>query len=232
MKNVRWQGTGAETPVGKVVAVGQNYVAHIEELGSVPAGHPLFFLKPASSLVSPPDPILLPAHSDDVHHEVELALLIGTRCKHLQSEQVAGVIAGYALALDLTARDVQSVAKQKGHPWSVAKGFDTACPVSEVLPFTSVEDLEQVTLRLWADDELRHEGSTALMIYKIRRLLVDASRFFTLEPGDLLLTGTPKGVARVEAGQRLRASLTGPGGATRLEVEFPVRREVIRPSVG
>lgn len=224
MRTVRWQGTGQETAVGKVVCVGQNYVAHIEELGSIPAGHPLFFLKPSSSLVSPPDPIVLPAHSDDVHHEVELALLIGTRCKHLQAAQVDEVISGYALALDLTARDVQTVAKQKGHPWAVAKGFDTACPVSEVLPFTSVDDLEHVDLRLWVDDELRHDGSTALMIYKIRRLLQDASRFFTLEPGDLLLTGTPRGVARLDPGTHVRATLADEAGP-RLEVAFDVERE-------
>lgn len=231
MKCVRWQGTGVETAVGKIVCVGQNYVAHIEELGSAPAGQPLFFLKPSSSLVSPPDPIVLPAHSDDVHHEVELALLIGSRCKHLRPEQAGGVVAGYVLALDLTARDVQSVAKGRGHPWSVAKGFDTACPVSAVLPWTSVADLEDVDLRLWVDGELRHDGNTSLMIYKLRRLLVDASRFFTLEPGDLLLTGTPEGVARLAAGERLRASLSAGGGGARLEVEFAVERELVAPCI-
>ena len=215
---------GRELRVGKIVCVGQNYVAHIEELGSVPAGHPLFFTKPASSLVSPPDPIVLPAWSSDVHHEVELALVIGRECKNLRPEECEDAIAGYALALDLTARDVQSVAKSKGHPWAVAKGFDTACPVSAALPNTSIEDLEAVQLRLWVDDELRHDGSTALMIYDIRRLLRDASRLMTLDPGDLLLTGTPEGVARLDAGARVRATLSDERGE-RLEIAFDVTSE-------
>jgi len=215
-------GTGIA--VGKIVCVGQNYVEHIEELGSIPAGHPLFFTKPPSSLVSPPDPIVLPPWTADVHHEVELALVIGERCKGLHPEDCDGVIGRYGLALDLTARDVQSAAKKKGHPWAVAKGFDTACPVSEVLPFTSIEDLSDVRLRLWVGDELRQDGSTALMIYDIRRLLCDASRFFTLQPGDLLLTGTPKGVARLEVGDRVQASLSGGEGA-RLEIGFEVMGE-------
>jgi len=218
----RRDGTGLT--VGKIVCVGQNYVEHIEELGSVPAGHPLFFTKPSSSLVAPPDPIVLPDWTDDVHHEVELALVIGKRCKDLRPDECDGAIGGYCLALDLTARDVQSIAKKRGHPWAVAKGFDTACPVSEVLPFTTIDDLSEVQLRLWVDDELRHDGSTALMIYDIRRLLCDASRFFTLEPGDLLLTGTPKGVARLEAGARVRATLSG-GEGTRLEIGFEVLGE-------
>jgi len=223
VRTIRFED-GRELPVGKIVCVGQNYVAHIEELGSVPAGHPLFFTKPPSSLVSPPEPIVLPAWSEDVHHEVELALVIGRTCKGLRPEECEGAIAGYALALDLTARDVQAVAKSKGHPWAVAKGFDTACPVSEALPHTSIEDLEAVRLRLWVDDELRHDGSTALMIYDIRRLLGDASRFMTLEEGDLLLTGTPKGVARLVPGTRVRATLSN-GDGDRLAIAFDVTSE-------
>lgn len=224
MRTIGWMDGRRELAVGKIVCVGQNYVAHIEELGSVPAGHPLFFTKPPSSLVSPPDPIVLPAWSGDVHHEVELALVIGRTCKNLRPEECDDAILGYALALDLTARDVQSVAKSKGHPWAVAKGFDTACPISGALPFTSVGDLEAVQLRLWVDDELRHDGSTALMIYDIRRLLCDASRFMTLEEGDLLLTGTPRGVARLDAGTEVRATLSGEDG-DRLAITFDVNSE-------
>ena len=224
MRTIRFEDGGRELPVGKIVCVGQNYVAHIEELGSVPAGHPLLFTKPPSSLVSPPEPIVLPAWSEDVHHEVELALVVGRTCKNLRPEECDDAIVGYALALDLTARDVQSVAKSKGHPWAVAKGFDTACPVSAALPMSSIADLEAVQLRLWVDDELRHDGSTALMIYDLRRLLCDASRFMTLEEGDLLLTGTPKGVARLDAGTRVRATLSDDSG-DRLEIRFDVTAE-------
>ncbi len=221
---VRWRDGGGGFTPGKIVCVGQNYVAHLEELGSVPAGHPLFFTKPSSSLVSPPDPIVLPGHSGDVHHEVELTLVIGRRCKHLAPEEVDAAISGYALGLDLTARDLQSRAKEKGHPWAVSKGFDTACPMSEALHFTSIADLESVRLRLWVGDELRQDGETALMIYKLRRLVGDASRFFTLEPGDLLMTGTPAGVAPLRAGDRVRAALSDAAGR-RLEVRFDVVAE-------
>lgn len=222
MHTIRWQDGSRELPVGKILCVGQNYVKHIEELGSISAGFPLFFTKPSSSLVSPPDPIVLPPWTADVHHEVELVLVIGDRCKDLRREDCDGVIAGYCLALDLTARDVQSAAKNKGHPWAIAKGFDTACPVSEALEFTSIDDLSNLRLRLWVDDELRHDGTTSMMIYDLRRLLVDASRFMTLEPGDLLLTGTPHGVARFIPGQRIRADLSD-HRATRLAVAFDVR---------
>ena len=221
MHTIRWQDGSRELSVGKILCVGQNYVAHIEELASVDAGHPLFFTKPPSSLVSPPDPIVLPPWSDDVHHEVELALVIGERCKDLRREDCDAVVAGYCLALDLTARDVQSAAKKKGHPWAIAKGFDTACPVSGALDFTSIDDLSDLCLRLWVGDELRHDGSTSMMIYDIRRLLVDASRFMTLDSGDLLLTGTPHGVARLQEGKQLRADLAD-GRGTRLEMAFDV----------
>jgi 2-keto-4-pentenoate hydratase/2-oxohepta-3-ene-1,7-dioic acid hydratase in catechol pathway len=228
---LRWLHGDRGIAVGKILCVGQNYVEHIEELGSVPAGHPLFFTKPPSSLVAEPDPIVLPAWTGDVHHEVELALVIAKRCKHLQPADCDGVIGGYALALDLTARDVQQVAKSKGHPWAVAKGFDTACPVSGVLPFTTIDDLQDVRLRLWVDDEPRHDGSTSWMIYDIPRLLCDASRFMTLEPGDLLLTGTPKGVARLDAGTRVRASLAD-GEGDRLAMGFDVRADEPATSIG
>lgn len=221
MYAIRWRDGSRELPVGKILCVGQNYVAHIEELNSADAGHPLFFTKPPSSLVSSPAPIVLPPWTDDVHHEVELALVIGARSKDLAPEDCDGVIAGYCLALDLTARDVQSAAKSKGHPWAIAKGFDTACPISEALDFVSVDDLSDLRLRLWVDDELRHDGSTSMMIYGIRRLLVDASRFMTLDPGDLLLTGTPHGVARLRIGQQIRADLAD-GRGTRLEMTFDV----------
>lgn len=194
--------------VSKLVCIGRNYAAHARELNNEIPKSPVVFLKPPSSLVDTGKSVVIPRQSNDVHHEVELVAEIGRRCKHVSEDDALDYVRSYAVGLDMTARDIQSLAKAKGLPWSVAKGFDTFAPLGPLFPARSIDpaDLE---IRLDVNGETRQLGSTSLMLFSLPRLIAFCSSVFTLEEGDLLYTGTPKGVARVKAGDRLVASITG-----------------------
>jgi len=212
----------------KLVCVGRNYAAHIKELGNAIPTKPVLFLKPPSSLLTPNQgPILLPSTVTSLHHEVELGLVISKRAQDISIEQVQQHIGGYVLALDMTARNIQDEAKKQGLPWSVAKGYDTFCPISELLPLSSLPaDLlspippnsnsssftpPHSSIELWCkvDGVEKQRGSTSLMLFNMPYLVSYISRIFTLEVGDIILTGTPEGVGPVEVGQTLTAGITG-----------------------
>lgn len=197
-------------PLGKIVCVGRNYAAHARELDNEVPTTPLLFIKPASSATPMKERIRVPRHLGEVHFETEVALLIGSRLCRARPEEVPGAIAGVGLALDLTLRDVQSRLKDKGHPWERAKGFDGACPISEFVPFDAQGmNLDDLRFSLTIDGERRQIGHTALMLFKAVELIVEMSRSFTLEPGDVILTGTPEGVGALPEGARLALSLDG-----------------------
>ena len=196
-----------DVPVGKIVCIGRNYVEHIKELGNQVPDKPVIFIKPASSIIGDGGTIIIPPHSSDCHHEVELAVLMGTRAKDIDSADALGHVAGYAVALDLTLRDLQGVQKQKGLPWEIAKAFDTACPLSDFVPADRIEDPQQLWIRLKVNDELRQDGNTGEMMRSVAELIAAASTYFTLEEGDILLTGTPSGVGRIVSGDRLVAMI-------------------------
>lgn len=143
-----------------------------------------------------------------MHHEVELAVVIGTKGSRIPEESSMDHVDGYMLALDMTARDFQDEAKSKGQPWSLAKGFDTSCPVSRFLNKDEIKNPNSVGLWLKVNDQLRQEGNTSDMIFSIPYLISYLSKFFTLEPGDLILTGTPSGVGPVTKGDTIQAGLT------------------------
>lgn len=143
-----------------------------------------------------------------MHHEVELAVVIGTKGSRIPEESSMDYVDGYMLALDMTARDFQDEAKSKGQPWSLAKGFDTSCPVSRFLNKDEIKNANSVGLWLKVNDQLRQEGNTRDMIFSIPYLISYLSKFFTLEPGDLILTGTPSGVGPVAKGDIIQAGLT------------------------
>lgn len=209
----QWQdGSEITLPVGKVVCVGRNYAAHAKELNNPIPKEPLLFIKPASSLVRFED-MSVPQGLGQVHYEAEIAILIGSR---LQSESLGqGVaeercqqaIAGVGAALDLTLRDLQSQLKEKGQPWEKAKSFDGACPVA---PFISPElvDLTQLPIRFWQDGALKQDGNSSDMLTPILPLLSYITRYFSLEPGDIVLTGTPEGVGPLVEGQKLVLQLS------------------------
>ncbi|WP_372769905.1 fumarylacetoacetate hydrolase family protein [Pseudoalteromonas sp.] len=199
-------GEAIELPIGKAVCVGRNYVAHAEELGNDVPTEPLLFLKPASSIVNAEGEVVLDHSLGEHHYEAELMLLIGKPLNKGNIEDYKSCIAGLGVGLDLTLRDEQAKLKAKGHPWERAKAYDQSCLVSRFLPLTE-GDLTHSEFSLSINDELRQSGDTHLMIFKIEQLLAEIVQYFSLQPGDLVLTGTPQGVGRLNAGDRLALSL-------------------------
>lgn len=193
----------------KIVCIGKNYAKHAAEMDSDVPEEPMIFLKPSSSLVDEKGSIEIPAMSADVHHEVELVVLVGKKGRHIPEQEAMSYIAGYAVGLDMTARDLQAKAKKAGAPWSVAKGFDTFAAIGSFVGVDAVEDVHNVDIRLTINGTTRQDGNTRDMVFKLPTLIAYASRIFTLEPGDLLFTGTPEGVGPVLEGDTLTASIAG-----------------------
>ncbi|WP_462269581.1 fumarylacetoacetate hydrolase family protein [Desulfobacter sp.] len=208
-KHVFHDGSACDLPVGKVVCVGRNYVDHIKELDNPMPTEPVLFIKPATSLQSISQPIVIPEFTRDCHNETELAVLIGKAVSRAGRKEAEAAVAGFGIALDLTLRDIQKSLKEKGLPWEKAKAFDGSCPIS---PFIKSDDLptpQDTRLKLDVNGQVRQDESTKLMIHKIFDLIVYMSGFFTLLPGDVILTGTPAGVAALKSGDKLMLSLDG-----------------------
>jgi len=211
MKTAQLLGSIEGIPIGKILCIGRNYVDHIKELGNEMPDRPIIFMKPASSVIGEGEQIVIPPYSSDCHHEAELALLIGTGGKNIAPAQAMGHVAGFGVAIDLTLRDVQSEQKKKGLPWEIAKGFDTACPLSSFVPAASVADPQDLRITLSVNGAPRQDGSTALMIHRMPELISYLSSIFTLEPGDLILTGTPAGVGPIKNGDLVVAEIAQVG---------------------
>ncbi|KAF1912429.1 hypothetical protein BDU57DRAFT_522688 [Ampelomyces quisqualis] len=194
----------------KVMCIGRNYADHIKELSSATPRQPFFFLKPPSSILLPgAGPVLRP-RGVTMHYEVELGLIMGKTVRELDPKDTKGAmdaIEGYLLAIDMTARNVQDEAKKKGLPWSIAKGFDTFMPISNLIAKSRIPDPQNAHIWLSVNGEMKQSDSTELMLFRIPRQLSDISRVMTLEKGDIVLTGTPKGVGPVKTGDVMRAGL-------------------------
>ena len=205
----RWvDGSPVDLPRGKVVCVGHNYAKHVRELGSEMPDEPVLFIKPATSLVEmEARPLVLPEGLGEVHHEIEMAMLVSEPIRDMDAAGARYCIGGYALALDLTLRDVQNRLKEKGLPWERAKAFDGSCPVSAFVDARGVSVRQELSLRLSVNGTQRQQGHTGEMLFPAFELLSHMSRCFTLEPGDIVLTGTPEGVGPLQSGDRLEASL-------------------------
>ncbi len=203
--------------VGKIIGVGQNYAQHIAEMGAARNNPPVLFLKPPTAILTEGNPIKLPGYSNNVHHEVELALLIGKTGKDLEAKDWRQYLAGAGIALDLTLRDLQRQAKDRGEPWSVSKGFDGSCPISAFTPLAHIKSLNNLRLELEVNHLIRQSASTAEMIYPVDQLIAYISGYFTLEAGDIILTGTPAGVGKIASGDLLQARIEGLG-----EIKFNV----------
>jgi len=203
MHQVRIKGSDQVFSVGKIVCLGRNYLDHIRELNNPVPDRAVIFCKPASSIIPDGGSIRIPAYSDDCHHELELAVLIGTPGKQVTRERALEHVAGYAVALDLTLRDVQSELKAKGLPWEIAKGFDSSCPLSDFTPAAAVSNPNSIRLTLRVNGELRQDGTTAQMMRTIEEIIAEVSTYYTLEAGDIILTGTPAGVSRLQSGDQL-----------------------------
>jgi 2-keto-4-pentenoate hydratase/2-oxohepta-3-ene-1,7-dioic acid hydratase in catechol pathway len=189
----------------KVVAIGKNYAEHAAEMGGEVPDVPIVFLKPSTSVVGPHDPIAYPEVSREVHHEAELAVVIGRLCRQVPVERAAEVVLGYTCADDLTARDLQRAESQ----WGRAKGFDTFCPLGPWVDTTV--DPSDLRVTCTVNGETRQDGRTSQMVRSVAELIAFVTEAMTLLPGDVILTGTPAGVGPVEVGDEVAVTIEGLG---------------------
>jgi 2-keto-4-pentenoate hydratase/2-oxohepta-3-ene-1,7-dioic acid hydratase in catechol pathway len=191
----------------KIVCVGRNYREHAAELGNEVPAEPLIFLKPPSSLIASRDSIVYPALSQNVHYEGELGVVIGTRARNVAAEDAAKYIFGYTCVNDVTARDLQ----KKDGQWTRGKGFDTFCPVGPwIVPKEQIV-FEDLRVRTLLDGEVKQDASVQAMIFPVNAIIAFVSQFMTLEPGDLIATGTPSGVGPMQAGSAVSIEIQGIG---------------------
>ncbi|WP_339766566.1 fumarylacetoacetate hydrolase family protein [uncultured Paraglaciecola sp.] len=196
-------GDVIDLPIGKVVCVGRNYLEHIKELNNDIPKQPLLFIKPSTALCDIQQPIYIPKGQGSCHNELELAILIGERLTNSNEKSAKQGILGVGLALDLTLRDVQDQLKADGQPWERAKSFDSSCPISNFVPVSDIDIEQNIEFSMAVNDKLRQQGNSVNMMHTILSLLVDISQTFTLLPGDIVLTGTPKGVGPLAVGDDL-----------------------------
>jgi 2-keto-4-pentenoate hydratase/2-oxohepta-3-ene-1,7-dioic acid hydratase in catechol pathway len=197
----------------KILCIGRNYPEHAKELGNKPASAaPIFFGKSVSAMLAHEEPVRLPGEHGRVDHEVELALVIGKTAANIAPQYASEFIAGYTILNDITARELQKKDAAAGLPWFRAKSFDTFCPIGPFLiPAENVPNPQALNLQLKVNDEIRQKGSTADMIFPVTELVSYLSRFCTLQPGDIIATGTPSGVGPIQSGDTITASIEGFG---------------------
>jgi 2-keto-4-pentenoate hydratase/2-oxohepta-3-ene-1,7-dioic acid hydratase in catechol pathway len=191
----------------KIICIGRNYSEHAKELSNPVPDAPLIFLKPDTALLRGNQDFYHPEFSRDIHHECEVVYRIAKEAKFVDPDFARSYVDGIGLGIDFTARDLQSVAKEKGHPWTLAKMFNDSAPVSEMLDPDGFDNLADLRFELRVNGETRQQGWTGDMIFDLASMLAYVTQFITLKKGDLLFTGTPAGVARVTPGDRLQATL-------------------------
>jgi 2-keto-4-pentenoate hydratase/2-oxohepta-3-ene-1,7-dioic acid hydratase in catechol pathway len=189
----------------KIICVGRNYAEHIKELNNEQPDDPVIFLKPETAVPLKNEPFFYPEFSSDVHHEVEILVKINRVGKNIDQKFAYKYYDEIGVGIDFTARDVQSKLKAKGLPWELAKGFNGSAPISGFVPKTDFADLRNINFRLDVNGETRQQGNTSMMLFKIDYLISFVSTYFLLQQGDILFTGTPKGVGPVQVGDRLSA---------------------------
>jgi 2-keto-4-pentenoate hydratase/2-oxohepta-3-ene-1,7-dioic acid hydratase in catechol pathway len=201
----------------KLVCVGRNYAEHAAELGNAVPDEPLLFLKPPTAVVATGAEIEYPHYSKLLNYEGELAVVIGTRCRNIQTVDARDAIAGYTVMNDVTARDVQRADKQ----WTRGKAFDTSAPLG---PWLATElGAHDVSVRTWVNGELRQDGTTRDLVFRIEHLVAYVSRVMTLEVGDVIATGTPSGVGELRVGDEVEVEISGIGRLTNTVVAAPTQ---------
>jgi 2-keto-4-pentenoate hydratase/2-oxohepta-3-ene-1,7-dioic acid hydratase in catechol pathway len=200
-------GIKKKLAIGKLVCLARTYYKHAKEMNTMVTERPILFLKPSSSVIFNNESIVIPSISKSVHHEVELCVVIGEKCCKVKRIDAMDYILGYCLGLDITARDIQSVAKKNGWPWSIAKGFDTFAPISNVVLKEKINNLYNLDIWLKVNGKLRQVSNTKYLIYTIDEIIEFVSSIMTLQPGDMIMTGTPEGVAEIKRGDKIEAKL-------------------------
>ena len=195
--------------IGKVVCVGRNYAAHAQELGNEVPKAPILFMKPASSVVSIRQGVVCPnpALYGETHYEAELCIQLAADLSAATIEEAKQAIGGVTLGLDLTLRELQTELKEKGHPWERAKCFDGACVLGDWLDPQVFDDFKNVHYQLTINDTLKQDGDSALMLFPVYELLANISHAFSLQAGDVIMTGTPSGVGALQVGDQLSLKL-------------------------
>jgi acylpyruvate hydrolase len=191
----------------KIIAIGRNYAEHAKELNNPVPTVPVIFLKPDTALLKDNKPFYHPDFSEDVHHELEIVLKISKEGKHISEKFAANYYEEIALGVDFTARDIQSRHKEKGLPWELAKAFDNSAPVSNFIPKTHFTNIYDLNFHLDVNSQTRQTGNTQNLLFSFEYIIAFVSKYFTLKKGDLIFTGTPAGVGKVNVGDRLEGYL-------------------------
>lgn len=194
---------GREVALGNIFCIGRNYAEHVKELKNAKPTEPVVFLKPTSALIQSGENITLPGYSHDVHHECELIIYIDKDVNSVSPQRALDYVGGYAVGLDLTARDVQSQLKHKGLPWTKAKGFRSAACVSHFISPKLIDDINAQQFSLKVNGELRQQGNTKDMMFPCAEIISYLSEVYGLQAGDIIYTGTPAGVAALKSGDEL-----------------------------
>ena len=187
----------------KIIAIGRNYAEHAKELNNPVPAVPVIFMKPDTAVLKDNKPFYHPEFSTDIHHEIELVLKVSKEGKHIAQKFASAYFDEIGLGIDFTARDIQQKHKEKGLPWELAKAFDNSAPVSKFIPKSEFKDLNNLNLRLDLNDNTVQEGNTKDLLFSFEYIIAFVSQYITLKKGDLIFTGTPKGVGKVNIGDHL-----------------------------
>ncbi len=212
MKTIKIKDSNKEIQIGKVVCVGRNYADHAKEMGNeVPDKFPIVFMKTATCMINSGENVVHPSYSENLHHEIELVLLIGATVKNANSKEAENAIVSYAVGLDMTLRDLQFKSKEKGEPWTFAKIFDTSGVLSEFVSADEYKLTGEEKIYLSVNNEIKQEATVGLMLFNPIEIIKNISSRMTLEEGDLIFTGTPAGVGRVVKGDKLSGGIENIG---------------------
>ncbi len=191
----------------KIICVGRNYTEHIKELANEKPTHPVIFLKPDSAILPKKQPFFIPEFSNNIHHEIELIIKINKVGKHIHQKFAHNYYDQITLGIDFTARDLQSQLKEKGLPWEKAKAFDGSAIIGKWLPKTDFPNINNINFHLTKNQKIVQQGNTKQLLFKIDELIAHTSQYFTLKTGDIIFTGTPEGVGKVNQNDYLEAYL-------------------------
>ncbi|MFZ1376114.1 MAG: fumarylacetoacetate hydrolase family protein [Geothrix sp.] len=206
------EGTSRVFPVRRIYCIGRNYADHAREMGMDPEREPPFFFgKPHDTVVPGGGDIAYPPLTSNLHYEVELVVALATGGRDIMAAEALAHVYGYAVGIDLTRRDLQAKAKDKGQPWDSAKGFDQSAPVSRILPVAAAGHFGRGAIWLTVNGVEKQRGDLSQMIWSVPEVIAHVSRFVALAPGDLLFTGTPSGVGPIVRGDRVRCGIEGLG---------------------
>jgi fumarylpyruvate hydrolase len=208
-------GSGQQFPVHRIYCVGRNYVEHAQEMGFTGREPPFFFLKPADAIVYVPHgetgSMPYPSLTKDLHHEIELVVAIGKGGRHIKAADAMSHIFGYAVGLDMTRRDLQGEMKKQGRPWCIGKAFDHSAPIGPIVPAAQAGDVTKADISLQVNGKDRQRSNVSKLIWNIAETIEHLSAAWELQPGDLIYSGTPEGVAAVVAGDLLVGQVAGVG---------------------